>query len=172
MLLLAVGQAGAITTNYWTGAAGDNLWTSAGNWSLGALPDSSQAVAIENSGTNSVILDSPEWIWGLSLGGSATLSISGATLQCGGFTEIETNAVLNLDGGLVVGGPFQVSGTAFQIDGTLNWAGGALNASASGLVGPDGNLNIGPGSNFLSGSLCNYGAALGTVTWSRPLPTW
>ena len=70
MLLLAVGQAGAITTNYWTGAAGDNLWTSAGNWSLGALPDSSQAVAIENSGTNSVILDSPEWIWGLSLGGS------------------------------------------------------------------------------------------------------
>ena len=82
--------------NHWTGTAGDNLWTDAANWSLGVVPDYSQDVFVEQTGTNAVVLDVSATVASLSLGsptGPATLNLVGGQFQCYGNTVIVSNAV-------------------------------------------------------------------------------
>src|SRR5689334_11491603 len=71
--------------NHWTGAAGDNLWTNAANWSLGVLPNSNHNVFIDQP-ASSVTLNAPADVGTFSLGGSseASLIITNGILQCYG----------------------------------------------------------------------------------------
>ena len=138
--------------NVWTGAAGDNRWTNAANWSLAALPDYTQDVVIQDTGGNAVALTAPVEVGSLILGslqGSATLNITGGALQCDGAVQIQTNSLLNLAGDLNV--------WMFQVDGEVNWTGGTLSAWSSTTIGSSGHLTIGALSNVLSGAFFNNG---------------
>jgi len=89
----AVSTAGApppLTTDTWTGTAGDGNWGTAGNWSLGTVPGSTNAVVI--GGTNTVNVN------GVDVAGTLTLSTSKDTLA------IENNTNLTVDGNIANNG--------------------------------------------------------------------
>ena len=139
--------------NHWTGTAGDNLWTDAANWSLGVVPDYSQDVFVEQTGTNAVVLDVSATVASLSLGsptGPATLNLVGGQFQCYGNTVIVSNAVLNLAADFLGYGPMTV-------DGTINWTAGSLSPYTI-AINPDANFNIsGTGSKTLASRVVNDG---------------
>ena len=122
--------------NYWTGNAGDNLWSTAANWSLGVTPDATQDVFIPDS-ASPVILNVSAETASLTLGsteGSPALNIVGGPLHCHGAGSIQTNAVLNLNGRII-------TDALLQVDGTIN-SGGSAGITGMVTVGPSGNLNI------------------------------
>ena len=139
--------------NHWTGTAGDNRWTNAANWSLGIVPDSTQNVFVEQTGTNAVILDVSVTVASLSLGdpaGPATLNIAGGQFECNGDSVIATNAILNLASDFFDFG-------SLAVNGTINWTAGSLSAWAITISTPA-NLNIsGAGSKTLGGQVANAG---------------
>lgn len=126
-------------TNNWTGGAGDNKWTSKGNWSLGRVPISSDGVCIASSfsGTTVTIptLASVNQVIS-SLVSAASISFSGGPLTVSGsasfnadtkiqsgvltFSDFSNMATLELSGGAVSG-----AGTLF-VSGLLTWSGGAM----------------------------------------------
>ena len=139
--------------NHWMGTAGDNRWTNAANWSLGIVPDYTQDVFVEQTGTNAVVLDVSVAVASLSLGdpaGPATLNIAGGQFECYGDSVIATNAVLNLAGDFFGYG-------SLAVNGTINWTAGSLSAGAI-AIGAPANLNIsGAGSKTLGGRVANDG---------------
>jgi hypothetical protein len=123
--------------NYWTGTAGDNMWTNAANWSLGVAPDMTQDVFVEQTGANPVVLNSAVEVASINLGGgagAATLNIDGGALSCDGAAVIAANAVLNLAGDFLGAWPLTVNGT-------INWTSGQLG---------EGNVEISPLENLNS----------------------
>jgi len=131
-------------TNNWTGGAGDNKWTSKGNWSLGRIPISSDSVCIASSfsGTTITIASlanvnqvisglntaAPISFSGgpLTVSGSATFyadtKVQSGVLNFGGFSNMAT---LELSGGTLTG-----PGTLI-VSGLLTWSGGAMCSSYS-----------------------------------------
>ncbi len=79
-----------LTTDTWTGTAGDGNWGTAGNWSLGTAPTTSNAVVI--GGTNTVNVN------GADVAGTLTLSTTHDTLA------IENNTNLTVDGNITNNG--------------------------------------------------------------------
>ena len=126
-------------TNNWTGGAGDNKWTSAGNWSLNRVPISSDSVCIASSfaGTTITISTLASLNQVISvLNSGAPISFSGGPLAISGAANFNADTsvrsgVLNLgsfatmttfelSGGVVTGaGPLSISGL-------LTWSGGAM----------------------------------------------
>jgi hypothetical protein len=87
--------------NYWTGAVSSN-WHTAGNWSLGAVPDASQVVIIPDVTTDPVI----------SAGAASAKTV---TILTGGQLTINASQSLTINGspvqGLLNEGSVQNSGT-------------------------------------------------------------
>jgi hypothetical protein len=75
-----VTQAETIVTNAftWTGAAGDNVWSTAGNWSGGAAPSSTQTAFFD--GTSCPTFCSPNITANLSVGGVRILAAYAGTI--------------------------------------------------------------------------------------------
>src|SRR5689334_9082190 len=63
----------------WTGQAGDNLWTTAGNWSNGTVPTSADDVTISLAANPTILLDQSEQSV-RSLNTSENLKLTGSTL--------------------------------------------------------------------------------------------
>jgi hypothetical protein len=151
--------------NHWTGAAGDNLWITPMNWSLGVIPDSSQDVFIEETATNGVLFDDSAAVASLTVGGtsnSAILNVSKlALLTCSGASLIRTGAVMNLDGAILGNG-------TWTVDGTINWNNGFPGTLWRAImeIRPAGTLNLnGVLLKVLDGSIRNAGI----VSCSAPL---
>lgn len=131
-------------TNNWTGTAGDNQWTTANNWSTGAVPVSSDNVCIDSSFTHAINVGSlgaaNQTIASLNAGApltfatgpltisgtatfAATLTVSGGIWILNGTTSMAT---VSMVGGILAG-----SGTN-TISGQLTWSGGSMCTTVSG----------------------------------------
>ena len=64
--------------NHWTGAGANSCWTNQANWSLGIVPDLTQDVVIDQTGTTPIILNVPAEILGFRLGTTGTARLSEA----------------------------------------------------------------------------------------------
>ena len=157
-------------TDNWTGAAGDNQWSTAGNWSSG-VPVSTSSVCIASSFTSTITIGTlaatNQTIASLTSGaplsftqgpltisGAATfadLRVSGGTLTLNGTSTITT---LELSSGTL-------SGTGTQtISGLLTWSGGT--ESGTGVTNANGGMTI-SGEPFLDTRTLNNA---GTATWT------
>ena len=83
----------------WTGAAGDGLWSTAGNWDLGRRPEAGDDVVIGDSVTYSVA--------------AGTLAVRTVTLGTGAFLLVE-------GGQLTMGALQSTQGTLVVLDGTVS----------------------------------------------------
>jgi T5SS/PEP-CTERM-associated repeat protein len=87
-----------LTTDNWSGNAGDGDWTTTGNWDNG-VPGSNSEVNITPSGSIVVTFDSgtPESVYSLTTNSNATLDITGGSLTIGNTSDI--GGALDLSGG-------------------------------------------------------------------------
>ncbi len=159
-------------TNNWTGTAGDNQWTTASNWSTGAVPISTDNVCIASSFTTAIKIGSlaaanqtisslndgapisftsgPLTISGVATF-AADLAISGGTLTLNGTSSMTT---LEQSAGTLTG-----TGT-LSASGLLTWSGGT--ESGSGTTNANGGMAI-SGEPFLDTRTVNNA---GTATWN------
>ncbi|MGA2021128.1 MAG: hypothetical protein ABSH02_11110 [Candidatus Sulfotelmatobacter sp.] len=114
-----------LTTDTWNGSAGDDQWTTAGNWSAG-VPTSSDAVTI--GGTAAVTLANNQ----TGSFGTLTLSTSGDTVT------VDNNALLEASGNISNAGTITMSADGNSTQLSLQ---NSLTLSGSGTV----NLNSGNG---------------------------
>src|ERR1035438_5418317 len=157
-------------TDNWTGTAGDNQWSTAGNWSSG-VPVSTSSVCIASTFTSTIAIGTlaaaNQTISSLTSGatlsltsgpltisGTATfadLQVSGGTLTLNGASSLTT---LELSGGTL-------SGTGTQtVTGMLTWSGGT--ESGTGITNAKGGMTI-SGEPFFDTRTLNNSA---TATWS------
>ena len=90
----------------WTGAAGDNQWTTPGNWSGGVLPGPADDVTINVAGNPTIMLGSgTQSIHSLVVGDP--LQITSGVLAVATTAQLSTN--LTLAGGVLAGGTYETS---------------------------------------------------------------
>ncbi len=119
-----------LTTDTWTGTAGDGNWGTALNWSLATVPTSSNAVII--GGTNTVNVN------GADVAGTLTLSTTHDTLA------IENNTNLTVDGNITNNGAITLNSIN---NGTDLIIGASSTLSGTGTITMSNN-----GNNFIYGS--------------------
>ena len=158
-------------TNHWTGTAGDNQWTTPGNWSSGAVPIATDNVCIPSTVTTAI-----------NVGGLASTNQTIATLNSGGPITLTSGpltvtgtatfaAALNLTGTLTLNGASsmttltQSNGTltnnsTLSLSGLITWSGGTL--GGTGTTNANGGMAL-SGQPFLNGQTLNN---VGTATWS------
>jgi hypothetical protein len=173
----AVEIAAAAAGVHWSDGAG-GVWGQAANWSTGALPDSTQAVLIDDDlgaittsytvtlggasdvagsvalaapGAQSVTLD-------VDGGGTLTVANTGTTDITGGELLVSNNATLALDGGIL-----SAAGTLNVNNGIVDLLDGA--ASANGFAQNSGTTTLGGDAATLTLS-GGFGQTGGTVTIS------
>jgi hypothetical protein len=105
----------------WSGAAGNNSWSDAGNWD--ALPDGANVLAVNigntGAGSGTVAFDSGS-VTLQNLSSGQTLAVGGGTLQVSGAL---TTSGFSQTGGAVTGaGSFTASGTFNQSGGNIDMA--------------------------------------------------
>jgi hypothetical protein len=115
-----------LTSDSWTGTAGDGNWGTAGNWSLGTVPTSTNAVTI--GGTNAVNVNVT------ATAGTLTLSTSHDSLN------IENNDTLTVDGNITNDGAITLSSAG---NGTDLIIGASASLSGTGTVTLSNNANNG-----------------------------
>lgn len=172
--------------NNWTGAAGDGLWSSVGNWSLGVLPTAGQGNMFLNNQTfgPTITLNStatfggdifgPEWGVTLNIaGGSLTQASPGFVFAPVG--AVANPSVINVSSGgylevqeLLVGDNWWFNtapGVNLNITGNSTvkargwtWIGGKINLSS-------GTLDIGGNVNLNAGGQNNAHVDIGAGTW-------
>jgi hypothetical protein len=142
--------------NSWVAPAGGD-WDDAGNWSLGHVPDDSEAARINLAGSYTVthsqsITDSVD-----SITSNQAITLSAGTLNIGTTFSLDT-ASLTLAGGTINGGTISATGGAELLatssGGTLN--GVTLNANLN-LTAGNGNVNV----HVINGLTLNSTATLG-----------
>ena len=168
-------------TNKWNGNAGDNLWTTASNWSDKRVPISSDNVCIASSFSGNTInisnLQTQNQTIASVISGSPISYQSGPLSITGTATfaaDLSTNDVLTLNGATsmttlelnsgVITGP----GT-LTVSGLLTWSGGSMcTVYASGSCGTpstnavtkaDGGISISGYSSLIGRTLNNAGTA-------------
>jgi hypothetical protein len=130
----ASGNIGSVTvrpSSTWSGAAGTNNWSDAGNWD--ALPDGANVLAVTiGPGSGTVAFDS----------GSVSLQnlSSAKTLAVGGGT-------LSVSGALTTSGFSQAAGTvsgagSFTASGTFNQTGGSIAMASIAATQSSGNMTV------------------------------
>jgi len=147
--------------NSWTGGAGDGLWSSVGNWSLGRTPDITDTVYITLDGTYTVTLNVNDTVSAIEVGGATgtqTLSITNRTLTVDSSATFGPNAELSLAGGTITGGG------DVTIDGAMNWTGGTLSTTGTTTIGTTATATLSSTAvrYLYNGTLVNAGA----VVWS------
>ena len=92
-------QAAPVCTNSWTGSSGDGFWTTAGNWTAGRAPGSSDDACINVAVT--VILQGDVTVNSLTVGAAgANLDVAGSDAGPGVPTRLTAaNGIAN-DGGI------------------------------------------------------------------------
>ncbi|MFZ0816799.1 MAG: S-layer family protein [Candidatus Sulfotelmatobacter sp.] len=164
----AAAPSSKLTTDTWTGTAGDGNWGTAGNWSLGTAPTSSNAVVI--GGTNTVNVN------GADVAGTLTLSTTHDTLA------IENNTNLTVDGNITNNGAITLNsinnGTDLIIGASSTLSGtGTITMSNNGnnfIYGAAGTdvLTVGSGQNISgAGNIGNNSMALsnaGIINATQP----
>jgi Abnormal spindle-like microcephaly-assoc'd, ASPM-SPD-2-Hydin len=155
----------------WTGGAGDNQWTTAGNWSTGVVPTSTNAVCIASTFTSTITIgtlaSANQTI--ASLDSGAPLSLTEGPLTISGTATFA--AGLSLTGALTLNGTSsmttlgQSSGTlanssTLTVSGLLTWSGGT--ESGTGTTNANGGMTL-SSEPFLSGLTLNNA---GTANWN------
>ncbi len=158
-------------TNNWTGGAGDGQWATAGNWSKGAVPISTDNVCIPSTVTSTInvatLASTNQTIASLDSGGPITLTtgpltISGtatfaATLTLTGTLTLNATSsmtALNQSSGTLT------TSSTLTVSGLLTWSGG--NESGTGTIDANGGMAL-SGEPFLSGLTLNNA---GTAAWT------
>ena len=134
-----IGTITVLPTATWTGSAGDGLWSSAGNWSGGALPDGANVAAVViPAGAGSVVMDS--LATGVNL---QSLSSARPVTQSGG-SLFSPQLTLKTDAGISLSNPAnQISALRaenFGGDNIVIVNGVPLNLLA--MLNTGGNINI------------------------------
>jgi len=150
-------------TNNWTGGAGDNQWATAGNWSAGAVPTSTNNVCIPSSFTSTITISTlastNQTIASLDSGAPLALTVGPLTIS--GTATFAAD--LNLSGTLTLNGTSsmttleQSSGTlegtdTLTVTGAITWSGGT--ESGTGTTNANGGMTI-TGQPFLSARTMN-----------------
>jgi Ig domain of plant-specific actin-binding protein/Bacterial Ig-like domain len=148
---------GPSCTDNWTGAAGDGLWQTAGNWSTGTVPSSSDVVCIA-SGTTVKVTGSSH---GSSLQDEGTLEISGGSLE---LLDSATADVSTVSGLTLTGGSLSLAGE-LDVSGSLATSGGVSVEGAGKLV-------VESGVDSAVGSGCSYLALNGATFVNEGTLTW
>jgi hypothetical protein len=157
-------------TNNWTGKAGDNQWTTATNWSSGAVPISTDNVCIASTVTTAITIGSlaatNQTI--ASLDSGAPLSLTSGPLTSSGTATFAAD--LKLSGTLTLNGAGSMTtlelsagtltNSTLTVSGLFTWSGGT--ESGTGTTNANGGMTI-SGEPFLSGLTLNNA---GTASWS------
>ena len=159
-------------TNHWTGTAGDNQWTTAGNWSRGAVPIATDNVCIASSVTTAIsvgtLATANQTVASLNSGGPITLAggpltISG-TATFAAALSISGTLTLNGTGSMTTltlsGNPLFTNDSTLTLSGLLTWSAGTF--GGTGTTNANGGMAL-SGEPFLSGQTLNNA---GTATWS------
>jgi hypothetical protein len=156
----------------WTGGAGDNQWTTAGNWSTGAVPTSTNNVCIASTFTSTITIGSlasgNQTIASLDTGApiafaTGPLTITGAATF--GDLNIKGSGTITLNGTSSTTTLEQSSGTltnnsTLTVSGLLTWSGGT--ESGTGTTNANGGMAL-SSEPFLSGVTLNN---TGTASWT------
>jgi len=171
---LAAAKSGAIpplTADSWTGSAGNDSWNTAGNWSLDAVPTSSDAVTISTASANVDLYTGAVGAAGsLTIGSGDTLSVDmseiltdSGTLTNSGTLYVGTSTGgagnVTIQGATTNSGTIAVSnGSTLTVDGNISGAGALqLNSTSSGTaLVLSGNVTLSGGTLTLSNSSQNY----------------
>jgi hypothetical protein len=125
----------------WTGGSHNELWGSAGNWSGGAVPGSSDSVTLGLTGTETVTLNLDVDISSLLLSTGGTVDLAGFTLQTAAGVTLADGADIAGHGALDIGG--HLNGT-----GTILASGGTLVLDVNGTVASSIGVSIGSGADL------------------------
>ena len=132
----------------WTGAAGDKLWTTPGNWSSNpALPGISDDVTINVAGNATIQVNSGTQSVN-SVTSTDAVSLTGGTLTVAAASQI---ASLSLAGGIISG-----SGD-LTITGTLTWTGGTMSGSGTTILASGATADLTGGGLALNREFDNNG---------------
>jgi RHS repeat-associated protein len=153
----------------WTGSAGDNLWTTAGNWSGNAVPGAADDVTITLAGSPTIQITTGTQSVN-SLVTSDPLKIMGGVLAV--QTTLSTSATLTLAGGTLRNGTISATGSgalavtgASTLDGVTLATDVAVTSSTltvlDGLTLSNANLSISGGSGFNSQVIFSGNQTLG-----------
>jgi len=150
----------------WDGGGGDNLWSTATNWTLDTLPGLSDTAYLNLLGGASVLLDNAQTIAALfsdagnnltiARGGSLTLLGTGSgdsrldgslTLQAGGSLTIHPATTATLQGGFSQSGGTLVLDGQLSVGGAFSWSGGSITSGSSvkGRLSTSGATSLGTG---------------------------
>jgi len=159
-------------TNNWTGGAGDNQWTTATNWSTGAVPISTDKVCIPSTATSAITIgilaSANQTIASLDSGGplaltTGPLTISGTATFAANLTLTGTltlNSTSSMTTLAESGSGTLANGSTLTLSGLLTWSGGTI--SGTGTTNANGGMAL-SGEPFLSGQTVNN---TGTASWS------
>ena len=158
-------------TNNWTGTAGDNKWTTATNWSSGAVPVSTDNVCIASTFTTAITIGTlgttNQTIASLESGAPLALTTGPLTITgtAAFAADLTLSGTLTLNGTSSMTTLEQSSGTlegtdTLTVSGLLTWSGGT--ESGTGTTNADGGMTL-TGEPFLSGRTLNNAK---TATWN------
>jgi len=96
----------------WTGNAADDLWSNAGNWSLGTIPETGQALGIDT-------MDVIDVSSATSFPSRSTITLSAGTLEIGASANlaVQSGSVLTVDGGSLTRGALVTGNVTIGING-------------------------------------------------------
>jgi hypothetical protein len=156
-----------LATVTWTGASGDGLWHTPGNWSGMQVPTIADDVAIDLPGTYAVfIVDQPASAKSLALGavtGSQTLSVN-ERLTLPDISIVRPTGILALNpGGEIAEGYLNVNGGRFDWNGGTQ--SGGLDSQTSFNNGAV--LNIGGPDAKTLAARDVFGGADATLNWTQ-----
>ena len=191
--LQAVGL-NCVVSDCWTGAAGDHLWFTNGNWSTGLVPTAGQSVLMNLTGQAPVVVSGANTNIGsltlaedLTVSNGANFGVSSTfTLNSGiaTFNGAGTTSSFVMQGGTLAGsGSFAVTNSFSQAGGTINTTGNlsitqaagnlvianTINAANIALAATVGNINIQDTSVTAAGTLdVTAGNALNVTSIAAP----
>jgi hypothetical protein len=128
----SISQRASVT---WTGTAGDGKWSTAGNWTGGALPDGANVLAVSIPAGASVSFDAstlPTQLNSIAAGTGGSFLMAGSSLNVASSLTTpnfnQTGGTLNGAGSLVVSNSFAKSGGSLALTGLIHihQASGAL----------------------------------------------
>jgi fibronectin-binding autotransporter adhesin len=158
------GVLAAPATVYWTNPSGGN-WSTAGNWSSGAVPGPTETATIALPGSYTVTLDINDTIAGLQLGGTSgtqTLLAASRTLLVSSQTQIDTNGILDLRASTLDGVLLTNAGTVLVTGSST--IGPAIATTGTSLIRVQGNNVYGQSTLTVTNSFTNNGAVVLTDT--------
>ena len=104
----------------WTGAAGDNLWHTPGNWSPVGIPSSTDDVTIDVAGTPTILFNATTGTRSVnSLVLNEKLTLSGGKLTVVSTADVNANITFT-SGGEIAGGSWDFSGGSLSGNASIN----------------------------------------------------